>query len=284
MAVLGIDAGASATKWSLSEDGKEVNFGVLPAMDAHLYRESSLVRFKENLSRLKNLTQDFNVERIVLGITGLSDINLLEEESKKLFDVPIRILSDIELAYRVNFNDKPGILLYAGTGSVCLSVNDENKIMKIGGWGYLLGDEGAGYWIGREAIRHTLFKLESNNPIESKSLEYEILRAMDSRDWDGIKQFVYSKERSEIAQLANIVSEYAMQGDRSASEISDNAGAHLVDLVNRMELLLGNKSYQVVFTGGISNSPKIVNYIKSELQNRFELGGANIAKLAAELV
>ncbi|WP_243635531.1 N-acetylglucosamine kinase [Kocuria tytonicola] len=49
-----------------------------------------------------------------------------------------------------------GIALIAGTGSVAWGVDASGREVRAGGWGYLLGDEGSGYWIGREAVRRVL--------------------------------------------------------------------------------------------------------------------------------
>lgn len=283
MAYLGIDAGASATKWSLIDENKEVASGLLPAMDAHLYRESSLVRFEENFTNLLSNTNGFKIDSLILGITGLSDTENINANIRKFFQCRIKTMSDIELAYKAHFKTEQGILLYAGTGSVALTINNDGEVIKIGGWGYLLGDEGAGYWLGREAIRSALVALESRTPIKDGSLAHATLQAIGAKNWDGVKQFVYSKERSEIAQLATLVSELGERNELTAMEISSNAAAHLADLVTRTDVIIGNKSSHIVFTGGVSRSIGISNYLAREFEERFELGSEDIAKSAAEL-
>lgn len=283
MAFLGIDAGATATKWSLYDDNNEVGAGLLPAMDAHLYRESSLERFHQNFNELKLATEKFKIEGITLGITGLSDISIIKHEISRFFQCEITVMSDIELAYRANFNDSQGILLYAGTGSVSLTINTFGEFIKVGGWGYLLGDEGAGYWIGREAIRSALFAIERGKPIQKDSLNQTILNNIGANDWDGVKQFVYGKERFEVAQLARIVLQMCELGDSTAREISDNAGAHLSDLVARTDLAIGNKNSMIVFTGGVSKSKYISEYLIKEFEGRLKIGDVDIAKAAAKL-
>ena len=49
----------------------------------------------------------------------------------------------------------PGIVVIAGTGSVALGWDGE-RFARSGGHGFLLGDEGSAYWIGREAVRSAL--------------------------------------------------------------------------------------------------------------------------------
>ena len=49
-----------------------------------------------------------------------------------------------------------GIALIAGTGSVAWGRDASGRVARAGGWGYLLGDDGSGYGIAREAVRHAL--------------------------------------------------------------------------------------------------------------------------------
>jgi N-acetylglucosamine kinase-like BadF-type ATPase len=50
----------------------------------------------------------------------------------------------------------PGLLLIAGTGSIALARKSDGTMIRAGGWGPAFSDEGGGFWIGREAIRHAL--------------------------------------------------------------------------------------------------------------------------------
>ncbi|GLB42931.1 putative glucokinase regulator family protein [Lyophyllum shimeji] len=67
---------------------------------------------------------------------------------------------------------KKGVVLITGTGSLAYSFSLTSAACKLvcvplqrtGGWGYLLGDEGSAYWIGREAIRRALRHRDSGHP------------------------------------------------------------------------------------------------------------------------
>ena len=50
-------------------------------------------------------------------------------------------------------DDGVGVALIAGTGSVAFGRAADGRTIRCGGWGYLLGDEGSGYAIGRAALR-----------------------------------------------------------------------------------------------------------------------------------
>ena len=283
MNFLGIDAGASATKWVLINDSGTIASGRCDAMDGHLYRQASQERMRRVLGEISEEINDYKVSAVYMGITGVTQDGSIEREIETSFKCASKVVSDIELAYRANFENGEGILLYAGTGSVAYAINENSEVHKIGGWGYLLGDEGAGYWIGKEAIRHSLFELESINKIDQGSLSDRILKEIHADDWSGIKAFVYSKDRAEIAALSKIVDQAAEVGDPQAISILEKAAGHLADLVNRTDDVLLRKALPVKFTGGISGSKILYQELEKYLRMRVSISTVDIALRAAEL-
>jgi N-acetylglucosamine kinase-like BadF-type ATPase len=283
MHYLGIDAGASATQWALINENGLVASGVQEAMDGHLYRQASVDRMKKVLSEIAQEISGIKVSSVYMGITGVMHDGSIENEIDGVFNCRSTVVSDIELAYRANFSAGEGILLYAGTGSVSYAIDQSGQVHKIGGWGYLLGDEGAGYWIGKEAIRLALFQLESKKTILEGSLSHQVLNAMQANDWETVKTFVYAKDRSEIAALSRIVDSAATSGDADAVSILNKAASHLAELVDRIDKNLEGKSLPVKFTGGISGSKSLYSELEKFLRMRVSISKVDIAFRAAEL-
>jgi N-acetylglucosamine kinase-like BadF-type ATPase len=283
MYFLGIDAGASATKWSLIDESGIVASGTQEAMDGHLYRDASKIRMDSVLDEIEKGISGKKVDRIYMGITGVVHDGSIEKYLQKYFAAPSIVVSDIELAYRANFIEGNGILLYAGTGSVAYAIDEKGEIHQIGGWGYLLGDEGAGYWIGREAIRHALYLIESKSVASPGSLGALILKEINANDWNSVKGFVYSQDRSAVAALSRIVDQAALKGDKSAIEILNKAAGHLADLIDRTDRNLLRKSLPIKFTGGISSSVSLYRELEKFLRMRVSISTVDIAHRAAEL-
>lgn len=63
------------------------------------------------------------------------------------------VVSDAELARAAAFGGGPGVLLIAGTGSIAIAVDDAGQLIRRGGLGWRMGDEGSGYQIGVAALR-----------------------------------------------------------------------------------------------------------------------------------
>lgn len=283
MNYLGIDAGASATKWALINENGLVASGIREAMDGHLYRESSVERMRKVLGEIAKEIKDYKVASIFMGITGVTHDGSIEKELASAFGTSSTVVSDIELAYRANFANGDGILLYAGTGSVAYAIDENGSVHQIGGWGYLLGDEGAGYWIGKEAIRVALFQIETKNQINSSSLAGQVLEKINAHDWNTVKAYVYSQDRSAIAALSRIVDSAATAGDSDAISILNKAAGHLAELVNRTDQQLVRKALPVKFTGGISGSKSLYVELEKFLRMRVSISTVDIALRAAEL-
>ncbi len=252
MLSLGVDGGASSAKWCLvNESGEVLKRGTLSPVDGHLYRSESLEKFRSFTNALKNELGDLIPDVISLGITGFGAPKLVEEELKVVFPkAKINLSSDIALAYYSKFAPGQGIYLYAGTGSIAVHITKDGREITFGGWGYLLGDEGAGYWIGREALRHLLFQIEESQDLDG--LSQRVKEVIGGADWSSIREFVYGKDRSAIAALTPLVSQAAKSGVVSAKTILESAAQHLVALVKRAQKTLKKEGIPLAFGGGIS--------------------------------
>jgi N-acetylglucosamine kinase-like BadF-type ATPase len=285
MRYLGIDAGASATQWALVDDEKVLLSGVAGPIDGHIQRSESLDRMRSTLAEIYSASGG-DISRVLIGITGIADNHAERNQTidvigKVFTDATIELEGDIHLAYRVHFQNSRGVLLYAGTGAVACT-NIDGKLRRVGGWGYLLGDEGAGYWIGREAIRLLMLYVDRDATVPAGSLESEIAYAIGGADWGNIKNFVYGKNRSEIASLARIVFQYKDQ--EGAIGILTQAADHLADLVGRVDEITGDSSLAVLFTGGTSQGEgALKDRLVQRLGDRVKVSNKNIAEGAAIL-
>lgn len=98
------------------------------------------------------------------GVWKKKDKRMLFLKLKNLAKKVI-VLSDVEMAYENTFGAKPGILLIAGTGSIAYGKNASGQRARAGGLGPKKGDEGSGYWIGKEFL-----KTRSNKDLDDKSV------------------------------------------------------------------------------------------------------------------
>ena len=282
---LGIDGGATATKWALRKaDGTFIEGNSGP-IDGHIYRSESKERLEKVLKEIKIASGSEIVTSIYAGLTGLGkegEAEVMQLIKREFPQARVELALDIVLGYRANFDLGAGIFLYAGTGSIAIHISKSGEIIRSGGWGYLLGDEGAGYWIGREAIRESVKSLDMK--VQLEALDREILKSIGANNWDEVKAFVYSNDRSAIAALSSTVVSLAKTGDTKSIKILQTAGILLSELVDRIELVIGNTGLPVVIGGGIAGaSPLLVETIGAKLNRSVVVSNVRIANRAAEL-
>jgi N-acetylglucosamine kinase-like BadF-type ATPase len=260
---LGLDGGASSSKWCVINDlGEKIFEGKSGPVDGHIYREESKVRLAKLLREIRN-TVPYEISAAHVGLTGspesFEDQIELKDCFKEFLGVSrLTIENDVYLGYRTAFGDEFGLFLYAGTGSILVYRETNGKLNRIGGWGYLLGDEGAGYWIGREAIRETLRAMEEGR---TSSLSDLIVEASGGHSWDKIKRFVYSTSRENIASLAKPVLQAAESGSEEAKQVVVRAGLELSGLIKRAKRVLDEDSFPIAFSGGIATASSILKAV-----------------------
>ena len=282
MAVLGIDAGATATKWVIS-DGQN---GSTLAMDGHVGNDNSLLRMQEVVKEIA-AHEKGEITSVWAGITGFDSTKtgreIIEDVFKKAFPhAKLTLMNDMELAYRAHFDLGGGILLYSGTGSIASYMDSEGAFHRTGGWGYLLGDAGSGYWIGREGIRHALWQMESGDSFDCCT--EKIMQAINAKNWPDVRTFVYSNERSKVAALAKIIIKAAEEGHEKALEIMTDAADELSAIVHRLEKRTHTKNLPVHLDGGVGrNSNILLAMLTNRLGERIEVANVDIARRACEL-
>lgn len=149
---------------------------------------------------------------------------------------------------------EPGIVVIAGTGSVAYGENGRNQSAQAGGWGYLLGDEGSGYWIAAEGLRCALRAADGVS--EPTGLGALALRHFDVRDFHELTRAVYAEriDRERLATFAIEVERAAREGDASARRIIAEAAMWLCRLVVAVAKRLGVESVKVAAVGGAFRS------------------------------
>nr|WP_223859891.1 BadF/BadG/BcrA/BcrD ATPase family protein [Pseudarthrobacter sulfonivorans] len=123
-----------------------------------------------------------------------------------------------------------GVAVIAGTGSAAWGRNAAGEEARAGGWGYLLGDEGSGYWLGREAVRHSLRRMNQGLPADQ--LTAALLAACGADHPNRLIALFHSPEtgRRFWAQQSRLVVDAAAAGHGASRELLDQAGKDLAAL------------------------------------------------------
>ncbi len=143
---------------------------------------------------------------------------------------PFGIESDARIALEGAFNGKPGIIVIAGTGSIVMGKNVNGKLHRSGGWGRLIGDEGSGYAIGREAFR-TIAKEMDGNKTKTR-LKKLFADQLQLTSQEAIIQAVY-RNNFDMASVVPLVLEAASKNDSIAKNILADEAKELVETIAR---------------------------------------------------
>jgi N-acetylglucosamine kinase-like BadF-type ATPase len=202
-------------------------------------------------------------EKVVEGVVQ-SVINTLSIEVGRL-----RVENDCLSALLGATQHKAGILLIAGTGSIVFAHDGNNRIVRSGGWGHRVGDEGSGYWIGKQAIRSVL-KMQDGRGMET-ILSRLLLNKFGFSKTEDLYNWTYSDSYSveEIGALAPVVDTAYRLGDAVSKRILDEAVDELMLLlesaIKKADLLQG--SFDLLLQGGVFHHN---TYIKSQVLQRIQ--------------
>ncbi len=137
--------------------------------------------------------------------------------------------TDVEAAFHDAFGGGPGVMLIAGTGSIVWTRDAAGEERRVGGWGRMLGDEGSGYWIGLEGLRHVARAEDGRAP--PTSMRQRLLTRCGASSVDELVAWVERASKADVAALAPIVAECADAEDAGAAGVVDRAVGELRDLL-----------------------------------------------------
>ncbi len=170
--------------------------------------------------------------------------------------------------------DTSGILLIAGTGSVAIAKKKDGEVVKIGGWGRMLGDEGSGYWIGLQALKHYCKVMDGNESGGDLFANIGVvLHNEAATDLSPLRTKLY-RDQIKPQNYAPLVFE-AMATDSTAEVILLEAAADLTTLIQTLwEKVEDDCDRIVTLHGGIALRPFIGHNINANCDSpgfKFEI-------------
>ncbi|MBZ0204648.1 MAG: hypothetical protein K8I03_16675 [Ignavibacteria bacterium] len=241
--VLGIDSGATKSEAFILPIGSAEKKGELKK---YASINLNVLGFEESAKRLAHIVNDsargIGKEEVVSVAAGISGARF--EKDRKKLEVAvtkqtgirnIKVLSDTETAFASAFEpgDKNCGILIAGTGSILYYIDSKGKLIRIGGWGRHIGDEGSGHWIAREALYKVTRYYDGR---AARTRLVEILKKEFCIDSTNIIQEVYINQ-FEISKITRHVFRAAEKGDKVSIEIlksaAENLLTHFIPLKNR---------------------------------------------------
>lgn len=274
--VLGIDAGGTKTVCQLANEHGEV-LAEARRGGANLQASGELEVEKVLHEVMEEAIGDHDVRptAICLGIAGVDrpdDARVMQALMRRIgYKAKVLVVNDALIALEAGApGGQPAVVIISGTGSIAYGRNANNQAARAGGWGYMLGDEGSGYWIGRAALRAVLREADRRGPATQLTglllNYYGVARAQDL-----IAQVYHGGLRpSAIASLAQCVQGAFSDGDAVAIGILRNAADQLessgLSVARRLDLV--GSEFPFVLSGGIYRA---VPWLEEELTRRLQM-------------
>ncbi|HYE65813.1 MAG TPA: BadF/BadG/BcrA/BcrD ATPase family protein [Pyrinomonadaceae bacterium] len=191
-----------------------------------------------------------------IGLAGVrrEDLRMrMREELEELGIPKLEVLTDADIALYGATDGEQGLVVIAGTGSICCGKSARGKRARAGGWGPVAGDEGSGSWIARRALQAVARATDGRGP--ETSLTAAACDYFNVATPDDLSMAIHAPSMTDerIAGFCKHVIEAARDEDQVAREIADAAGRELGAAAAAVirKLRLERESFQVAYVGGV---------------------------------
>ncbi|MFJ9036480.1 BadF/BadG/BcrA/BcrD ATPase family protein [Streptomyces sp. NPDC102406] len=271
---VGVDAGGTRVRARcVDADGRTVGVGHGGPGNALSVERPTLVRHLEQaLEAAVPLGLRGAVAGVVGGFAGagqgggsargrgVAEECLAEALARLGVAAALRVYGDVEVACAAGPGaPADGLVLVAGTGAAAARVAGRRTVRVVDGDGWLLGDTGSGFWLGRQALRGALRAVDGRaqwGPLVTLVLDRVVPGQADpGLDWaarhrlkQAIAAWAYTRRPVALAELSPLVVSAAQMGDTGARSLLDAAAGQLRDSVRALEPSPGES---LVITGGL---------------------------------
>ncbi len=274
--VAGWDGGGTKTAVVyMNTDGDVVGravFGPLNPNGASADQINKTVR--EAVEDMKNMPGGLpDCVLLQVGFAGASNPSariLLERAIREVgFPGEVRLAGDHETML-YGAVGREGAVLISGTGSVCMGKNGRGETCRCGGWGYLIGDEGSGYAIGRDILAAVARANDGCGP--KTCLTELVFAALGISAMGEMIRYVYdpNSDKARIASVSPLLVRALERGDETAKEIAGRAAGELVLLAATVIDHLALEKGTIALSGSILTQISVIRQkVEAELASRY---------------
>lgn len=249
-----VDGGASSTRVALF-DAKGRRLGLTVGEPASLTLKGAeawriIIGALDNLFTAVGLgTAARPAIRFGIGLAGASSAR---QRAAFVAAAPqaagLHVATDAYIACVAAHGGRPGAVVIVGTGSVGYRIEAPGRCRLVGGWGFPAGDEGSGAWLGREAVAQALHVLDGRYRHRPTALHRAII-AHCGGTREAMLGWLFQAPSGRYAELAPLVVEHAVRGDREGIALASAAGREIDALAT---LLDPSHTVPLALVGGLA--------------------------------
>lgn len=270
--VVGIDAGGTKTVGLLADEtGRVLAEARGPGANLQTQGELEVEKVFDDL--LETLGTDYTISAVCLGIAGVDrpqDEQVIKGILRRLgHRQTARVVNDAAIALAAGAPQRTGIVVLAGTGSIAYGADRTGRTARAGGYGFLLADEGSGYWLGHQTLRAVVRSADGRGP--ATQLMPLLFEELDVGSVPELVPRVYERglPKHRIAALAPLVQKAYDRGDAVAAELLAQGARELALIAVSVarQLTLGPDPYPLVLAGGVfKGCPGMVDPLVAALE------------------
>lgn len=274
--VAGMDGGASRTVCLVAEeDGALLGRGEGGPSNYHkcgLYAAKVSVRDALASALLAAGRQVGDVKVLCAGLAGVAREVDRRRFSRAFADLApeakVLLEDDARIALAGATENRPGIIVISGTGSIALGLDAHGRRARAGGWGHLLGDEGSGYDIARQGLAAALKSADGRGP--QTSLSEKIRRELYLDSLQDLIPVLYGERVTpdRIASLFPLVLEAADEGDEVAESLLRRAASDLMEAVLSVARQLRTKESEPLLVSAAGGAWQSSEMLRDEFLKR----------------
>jgi N-acetylglucosamine kinase-like BadF-type ATPase len=265
--VVGVDGGGTTTRAVVMDENYRVagEGAAGPSNPLRVGVANAAAAIREAIDRACVVAQ-FRRRDIIAAEVGLAGARRqelrarMEDALRDLELGKVEVVSDADIALFGATDGEPGLVVIAGTGSVCCGINERGKRACAGGWGPIVGDEGGGAWIARRALQAIAYAADGRGPETSLSAAARSYFHVTSADDLSTAIYAPTMSNERIAGFGKAVIEAAKAKDPMARQIMAEAGAELgiaaVAVIRNLKL--ERERFQVAYVGGVFAAGELV--------------------------
>jgi glucosamine kinase len=262
--VVGLDIGGSTTRAVRSHAGRAVaEASTGSANIAAVGRDEAERRIADVLAEVG--TQ--GVEAVCAGAAGVEStdsVGLLREIiGAHVPGARVRVVHDARLVLAAA-GRAIGVAVISGTGSAAWGAGPDGTEVRTGGWGHLLGDEGSGYRVAMDGVRHCLHLMDAGRPPDALTDALVTDCGLEGRE-KLVTHVHHRLDKRYWASRGGIVAELAEQGDPAAQAIMGSAADALAELARLALTRLGLPGPVVLAGGFVGHRPALADAVRDRL-------------------
>jgi glucosamine kinase len=267
--VAGVDGGGTATRAAILDDQHRViaegHAGPSNPLRVGIATAAAAVRDAIDQACSEASIHRDDILAAAVGLAGVRRQDIRDRMRDELREClkqikPIELFTDGEIALYGATGGAAGLVVIAGTGSICCGRNPHGKQVCAGGWGPIVGDEGGGSWIARKALQAVAQATDGRGPktaLASAALNYFKISTPDD-----LSTAIYAPNMTNdrLAGFGRQVMRVAEAGDEVAQDILRRAGQQLgiAAIAVIRKLHMENEEFRVAYVGGVYGAGNLV--------------------------